>query len=201
MHDYKSAIPAGVSGEWRVEKFTVTPENESWERVRAIAGCGGRFVTAGNYTRLLHRGNIVMSDTPDELRDMSIFLRHATGLVLINGLGLGVALEQALGKREVFHVTVIEQSADVMALVAPYFRQNYGGRVEIICADAFTWQPPKGSRYNTVWHDIWADITTDNLPGMSRLHRKYGHRADWQGSWCRERCQWMRKQDQRRGWW
>ena len=71
-------------------------------------------------------------------------------------------------------------------LVGPSF--SHDDRVNIICADAFEWRPPKGVRYNAVWHDIWDDICTDNLPEMTRLHRKYGRRADWQGSWCRELC-------------
>jgi hypothetical protein len=61
----------------------------------------------------------------------------------------------------------------------------YGDRVEIIQADAFSWKPPKNIRYGMVWHDIWPNICGDNYPEMKTLHRRYGRKADWQGSWCK----------------
>jgi hypothetical protein len=36
------------------------------------------------------------------------------------------------------------------------------------------------------WHDVWANICEDNLPLMARLHRRYGRRVNWQGSWSKE---------------
>jgi spermidine synthase len=92
-----------------------------------------------------------------------------------------------LEKPEVERVTVIEKSEDVIVLVAPSFSKD--NRVQIILADAFEYQPPKGVRYGAVWHDIWDTICGDNLPSMHRLHRKYGRRTEWQNSWCRELCE------------
>lgn len=40
-----------------------------------------------------------------------------------------------------------------------------------------------------VWHDVWDYIDANNLTQMHALHRKYGRRADWQGSWCRDQCE------------
>ena len=62
-------------------------------------------------------------------------------------------------------------------------------KLNIICADALEWKPPKGTRYNAVWHDIWDNICGDNLDDMKKLHRKYGRRTNWQGSWCRDQCE------------
>jgi hypothetical protein len=87
---------------------------------------------------------------------------------------------------QVTHVTVIEKSPDVIKLVGPSFADP---RVTIIEADAYTYQPPKGIRYNAVWHDIWDNICGDNTEGMGKLHRKYGRRTDWQDSWCKAECQ------------
>lgn len=130
-----------------------------------------------------------MTDTPAEIRDLYPLRRMATGQVLINGLGLGVAVEMCLSKPEVEHVTVIEISQEVIQLVGSYLKLIHGDRLTVIHADAFEYKHPKGVRYNAVWHDIWDSICADNLPEMHRLHRKYGRRTDWQGSWCRYECE------------
>lgn len=200
MDKYKVNIPEGCSGDWRVEHFEVTEDDEKFERLRAIISGRGRFVPAGKYIRLIHKGRLmdvlVMSDTPDEIRDHLEAIHKARGHVLVNGLGLGIVIQAMLNKPEVEKVTVIEISPDVIALVGPHYQTHFGDRLEIIEADAFTWQPPKGVRYDVVWHDIWNDICADNLPEMHKLHRKYGRRAGWQGSWCRWRCEEQRD----RGW-
>ena len=56
-------------------------------------------------------------------------------------------------------------------MVAPTYIQDK--RIKIINEDAFEFKPPKDKRYDFVWHDIWDDICTDNLPEMTKLHRKY----------------------------
>lgn len=175
-------VPEGSSGAWQVSRFTLSREQSDVERIRAIVS-GGRGVPEGTYTRLTRHGHVVMSDTPDEMRDHREPVRHARGHILINGLGLGMVLQACLDKPEVEHATVIDASADVIALVAPHYQARYGDRLTIIHADAFTWQPPKNTHYAMVWHDIWDDLCTDNLPEMARLKRKYGRRADWQDCW------------------
>jgi hypothetical protein len=183
----KSSIPPGKSGEWSVEQFTVEPRDAALENLRmTIGGYGHRRVPPGTYTRLT-RGpwNCVMSDTPAEIMDHVEPVRRATGSVLITGLGLGIVVRAVLLKPGVTDVTVIERSPDVMALVAPHVSDP---RLTIIQADAFEWKPPKGKRWDVVWHDIWDDICSDNLEGMGRLHRKFARRCGWQGSWARAEC-------------
>lgn len=177
------SIPEGQSGNWRVEHFEV-PER-SIESMRLAMS--GRSIRPGRYTKLMNGHYLVMSDTPAEMRDHYDFVWKARGHCLINGLGLGMCLGAALLKPGVTHVTVVEKSADVIHLVGNAYASDE--RVEIIHADAFDYQPPKGIRYGAVWHDIWNDICADNLDGMIKLHRKYGRRADWQGSWCRWQCE------------
>jgi hypothetical protein len=65
---------------------------------------------------------------------------------------------------------------------------------------AFEWKPPKGVRYDAAWHDVWDDICTDNLVGMRKLHRKYGKRCGWQGSWCRGECERSARQERHSIW-
>lgn len=177
-------IPEGRAGNWAVERFVVSPEDAERERIRAVV-CRGRGVPAGSYTRLVRGRTVVMSDTPDEMRDHYEAVHRARGHVLINGLGLGMVLRAVLKKPEVTRVTVVELSADVIGLVAPSYTDP---RMTIVEASAFDYAPPKGERYGAVWHDIWDNITADNLPEMTRLKRKYGRRADWQGCWAEFQC-------------
>lgn len=189
---YKCKIPPGEAGKWKVEKFVVTEEDERRERMLSMFSFSsgrGRYVPAGEYTRLMRDNALVMSDTPDELGDSAPFLYEACGDVLINGLGLGTTVDLAFMIPEVQRITVVEIDSDVIELVGKHL--PYGDRLEIVHADALAWKPPKGKRYGAVWHDIWDAICSDNLPEMHTLHRRYGRRTDWQGSWCRDRCEWL----------
>lgn len=188
MDGYKINIQLGKSGDWRVEKFTVTPEDEKLERLRAMFSSSSRvrFVPAGEYTRLVRSGTVVMSDTPNEIDDLREAIRRAHGRILVNGLGLGVYVNIILNRPKVEHVTVVEISQNVIDLVGKQLAGIYGERLKIIQHDALSYDPPRGEKYNAVWHDIWDNICADNLPQMKVLHRKYGRRAEWQGSWCRE---------------
>lgn len=144
----------------------------------------GRAPKPGTYTRLVHeRRGVVMSDTTAERRDHYPFVMKAKGHCLINGLGLGMCLAAALNKPEVESVTVVEIDEDVIRLVGPAYKDE---RVKIIHSSAFEYKPEKDVRFGAVWHDIWDSICEDNLSEMATLHRKYGRRCDWQGSWGKE---------------
>jgi hypothetical protein len=181
-------LPEGSCGPWSVERFTIV-ENSPGLAYFAIKG---RRLPPGKYTRLMHENRgCVMSDTPAEQWDHYSFIRQAKGHVLMNGLGIGMALNAILKEEAsnspVEKVTVVEIDRDVIDLVGPHYLQDE--RVEIVHSSAFDYQPPKGVRYGAVWHDIWDAITGDNLDEMATLHRKYGRRSDWQGSWCKAECQ------------
>lgn len=178
-----SFLPDGVSGNWRIETFEVPKEDFS--QIISMLKTG-RGVAAGIYKRLKRDETVVMSNTPDEIRDFSHFTRHANGSVLINGLGLGCVVKVLLDKPEITKITVIEKSRDVINLVLPHFNDN---RLNVIHADAFEYVPPKSERFDAVWHDIWDYICADNLKEMSTLHRKYSRKAEWQDSWAKPQCQ------------
>jgi hypothetical protein len=220
---YKVDLPEGTSGDWSIERFEVGKQDASMERIRSVVTGSNRLVREGHYTMLKCGHQTIMSDTSDEIRDhmgaVAEAERHG-GHVLINGLGLGMVAaailnaelhceecsgyphrggctcEPVASKRyTVDKVTVIENSPDVIALVGPTLKERYGDRLEIIEADAFTYKPPKGIKYSVVWHDIWPDLCEDNLKGMGTLHRRYGRRCDWQGSWGKELLQYHRRRD------
>jgi hypothetical protein len=199
----KVNLPEGTSGDWKVEHFTVSKEQASFGQMRSVITMSARHVPSGTYTGLWNGRSLVMSDTPDEIRDHLFPIHEATrrgGHVLINGLGLGMVAAAILEQENVEKVTVVELSREVIDLVGPTLMERYGDRLEIIHADALEYLPRKGQRFTVVWHDIWPDICTDNLPEMGTLHRRYGKRADWQGSWCRELLKSEKRRERSAGW-
>lgn len=179
-------VPDGKSGEWEVATFIVSDDDAKLFNFRETFSGRCRTIRPGIYKKLTQNNYIIMSNTPAEIRDHIHFINLAHGSVLINGLGLGVALSAILKKENIADITIIEKSKDVINLVASTYRQDK--RVEIINEDAFEFKPPKGKRYDFVWHDIWSSICADNLPKMTRLHRKYAKRTSWQDSWCKWDC-------------
>jgi len=200
--EYKMDIPEGEVGEWSVSRFVVDEEDASIGQIQAMFSGHGRYVPAGTYTWLRRNGEVVMSDTPNEIRDHLSFIHQAHGRVLIHGLGLGMCVEACLRKDTVEHVTVVENSPEVIELVGSHLKEKHGDRLEIIEGDAFTWPIPKGTRWDVAWHDIWDDLCTDNLEEMTRLHRRFGSRVGWQGSWGRDFLRDIRRRERRsvRGW-
>lgn len=185
-----NSVPCGASGQYAVEEFAVTTEDAKFFNLRAAINGDRRTIIPGKYKSLKRNGKIIMSNTPSEMNDFRYFVYRASGDILINGLGLGVVLSQLLKKTEVKNIIAIEISQDIVSLIAPAFSKDK--RVSIINADALTWCPPKGMKFDFVWHDIWDDICSDNLPEMKTLHRKYGRKTKCQQSWCREKCEYAR---------
>jgi len=195
-------VPEGVSGNWRVERFEISESDSSYSML-SLMNHGRGFIRPGTYTRMLRGETLVMSDTPDEKRDHYgpvLEARREGGRVLVAGLGIGMVANAILQLENVEHVTVIEQSPDVIALAAPHYQERYGDRLEIIEADVFAWKPPKGAKWSVAWFDIWDTICEENLEGMTKLKRKFARRAAWKGCWCEERLRHRRRQHRAGGW-
>jgi len=180
------SVPDGESGLWRVDTIVATPDSVLMNNLRALRnGTPEMVMEPGTYRRLLHKTRgVVMSNTRMEILTALEAYRNSTGRVLVNGLGLGMILEGILSKQDVEYVRVIELEEDVIKLVGPTFANDC--RVEIIQADAYEYKPAKGEEFDYVWHDIWDTISTENLPDMTRLVRKYQRRAPMQGVWSRD---------------
>jgi hypothetical protein len=174
-------VPNGKSGNWEVSDIEVSKFDSMMSSIKsgAIYHC-----PAGTYKRLTHGWDCVMSNTPFELRTNRAFILRSQGHVHINGLGLGVVLLAVLMKPEVESVTVVEKSEDVIKLVAPSFA--HFDKLTIIHDDALTYKPPAKKKFGAVWHDIWNEVCEDNLDDMKVLHRRWGRKTEWQGSWSRE---------------
>ena len=128
----------------------------------------------------------MMSDTQMERDSNKEVVERARGNVLIAGLGLGLVLKPILAKSSVETVLVIEKHKDVIALVAPAFKDDE--KLTIMREDIYTWEPP-ARHFDTIYFDIWPNISTDNLKGIHRLHRRFKpalRAKGWMESWMRE---------------
>lgn len=187
-------IEAAENDGWKIDKADAPGDGLAFG-VGTVFNSGRGVLKPGDtYTRLLRKypsggTSLVMSDTPDEIRDLMSIFHRGKGRILVNGLGIGCVLRGLLAKDTVEHIDVVEVSADLIELMGPYFENE---RVTIHQGDAFTFTWPKGTRWDCCWHDVWDDLSADNLneyhgranPGSyEKLHRRYGRRCDWQGSW------------------
>lgn len=178
--DLVKDIPEGKFGNWSIEHFEVTQCKSDFTRLREAIGHPGEYIPAGNYVKLCCDGEVVMSNTPMETNDISEMRREAHGQVLIGGLGLGLAAMAVAQKESVQSVTVVEKSADVIALVDAHIdRFNRAmldpenPKITIIHGDVFTWQSPRATKYDFIYMDIWNYIRSDNLPEMVTLRKRF----------------------------
>lgn len=199
-------------GEWRVERFRITDEEALMDFARAHGNDGkGRWAAGvGDFIKLFRvipgggfeggpAEEIMMSNTPQEMIDHQHPLEHATGRVLVHGLGLSCLVSGLLAKPEVDHIDVVEIDQGIIDMVGPAYADEE--RVTIHHGDCSTFPWPKGTRWNYVWHDIWANISSRNLHDpeeaengipYAMLHRKFSARCDMQRSWAFERAQQQR---------
>ena len=147
---------------WRLDHFTIT--DKDWR-----AKIEGIF--PGTYIRLIHGGEVVMSNTNMEKRTNWEFCHNAHGDIIIGGLGVGMIILAIQDKPEVKSITVIEKNEEVIEMVASQL--NFNEKVKIIHADVFEWRPEKGVKYDMSYMDIWNYVNEDVYEEMKQLKRKY----------------------------
>ena len=191
----KVELPAGERETAKIDHFTLTEEEAARFNLSLMfGGQGHRAVSPGSYTRLHADGQLQMTDTPAERRDHLAPVRAATGTCLVTGLGLGMIAQAMARKSEVSHVLVIERNQDVIDLVAPHLSP----KVEVICADALEWKPPKGERWDVIWHDIWPTVCLDDAPSRNLLSRRYARRwRVYHGAWAKDEIKRMQSEARR----
>ncbi|MFB7858931.1 hypothetical protein [Rhodococcus qingshengii] len=190
-------VPEGELDGIKIERFTIEPDDIR----NFVNALKGRGTEPGTYTRLMKDGRLWMSDVKAERRDHLIVLQKVATLkakrVVLNGLGLGMVLKGVLEFDHVEHVDVVEIDPRIIKLAGTHYQQD--PRVHIHLADAYNqiklW--PRGACWDVGWSNIWADITTDNLPDMTRLNRSYGRRCTWHGCWGQDMLQSMKAQEKR----
>lgn len=184
------AVPDGVHGDVEIRRYEITA------RQAALSGLGSRNrggTEPGTYVGMFRGGRLWMSDTAQEKLDALPFLRKAAAMrarrVLVNGLGLGMVLAALLRFEQVEHIDVVEIDPGVIALVGPHYEQMAaaaGKTLAIRQDNAYSVGWPRGVRWDAAWHDVWLNLCLDNLPQVTRLHRRYGGRVTHQDSWGRD---------------
>jgi hypothetical protein len=136
-------------------------------------------IEPGRFMQLYVGETLMMSDTPTERRTSGRFVRFARGDVLIAGLGMGMVLMPVTRKPEVTSITVVEIDQDVIDLVGPVMPPT----VQIVRGNIDTWRPPRGTRYDTIFLDIWPTVCGDyydqitSLKGTFRRYRRNGAKS------------------------
>lgn len=100
-------------------------------------------------------GEVVMEDSPQEIRRHLPILLEAHGRVLVTGLGLGCVVRGLLAKPEVEHVDVVEKSLTVLGWMSPEFGTD--PRVTLHYGDALTYDWPGDTWWHFAWHDLHHD--------------------------------------------
>lgn len=141
-----------------------------------------------NYTALLRPkphdpiGEVVMEDSPRELRKHLPILMQGKGRILITGLGLGCVVRGLLTKPEVSHIDVVEIDPQIVSLAGEEFRAD--GRVTIHLGDALTMKWKFGASFDYAWHDIWTERGEQHLQvAHGLLITKYDQHCPVQGAW------------------
>ena len=140
----------------------------------------------GDYVRLYIDGELMMSDTAMERITNREIIQKARGRVLIAGLGLCLIVQSMLENEEITEIVVIEKYQDVVDLVQPIFKHS---KLKVITADIFEHEMSKEEKFDCIYFDIWATISTDNLDEMKILHRKYRknlNEGGYMDSWMRD---------------
>ena len=175
-----AVVPAGEHGEARVEHYIIDDSASSFTRMRQALNPGrDEFIPVGHYVRLFVRDELVMTDTPMELRSNFSAVSGARGDVLLGGLGIGLVALAVAQKPGVRSVTVIEKSADVVCLVEDAIRRQLSGLQSagfvVFTADVRTWEPQTRNihRFDYTYLDIWPNICTDDYADHVALRRRY----------------------------
>lgn len=174
-------IPEGEHGVVKVVHDT--PD----EFTRLRARWDGMPLYAQKYTRLFIDGELWMTDAEFECSTNRDFVHRASGDVLIAGLGIGLIVQPLLEKQQVRSITVLERSADVIALIGPLYQNP---KLTIVHADVKEWQPPKKA-YDFIYFDIWSNVPNeDNKPEIRALRKRYRSSLKKGGrsfAWCEGR--------------
>ena len=159
---------------------------------------------------LLMRDNRVwMSLSPVEIESLAPHVAHMRGHVVIAGLGMGLALYNALLRPAVRQITVLELDSEVIALFAAIIRPDMAesGRFSIEQVDARDWRTTESVDflYADIWDKIGALEAAANTRIMCRNMRPksagyWGMEADFVSFLARNRCKPPVTQSQFRTW-
>lgn len=177
---------AMTMGRWTLAQCVILPSFMNGPQPEGL-DVGDRHTVLFRVTEAtLHQpyGEVVMEDSPQELRRHLPILLEAHGRVLVTGLGLGCVVRGLLAKPEVEHVDVVETSLTVLGWMSPEFGTD--PRVTLHYGDALSYDWPAGTRWDFAWHDLHHDegkLCDLHISAMKR----YLDMADRQGVWGMDR--------------
>jgi hypothetical protein len=159
MHEI---LNEGQKGDFAVEKYTI-------EKGNFAAMMDG--IPTGDYVRLRSKFGCMMSNTPMEQRTNRDFVRNANGNVFIAGLGIGLIVLPVQEKENVKSIIILEKYPEVIELVGKQLPLN--DKVKIIQGDVFEYEFQKGTKFDTIYFDIWDYVNSDVYKEMVLLKKKY----------------------------
>ena len=132
----------------------------------------GFFKEEFEFPAVLEDGNEWMTLTPVDLDTSDEAIERAHGKVVTFGLGLGYYTYMVSEKENVESITVVEKSADVIALfrehILPQF--SHPEKVRVVEADAFEYaeQVMPAEHFDVAFVDTWRDAS-DGAPMYERM--------------------------------
>jgi hypothetical protein len=147
---------------------------------------------------LLMRDNRVwMSLSPVEIESLAPHVAHMRGHVVIAGLGMGLALYNALLRPAVRQITVLELDSEVIALFAAIMHPDMAGsgRFSIEQVNARDWRTTESVDF--LYADIWDKIGALEAAADTRIMCRnmrpksagyWGMEADFVSFLARNRC-------------
>ncbi len=160
-------LPVGTKGKWEFqvkvckayEAFVyddpeICPDGRILPRI-------GFFDRDYRFPAVLENGREWMTLMPNETNTTKPALDKSQGRVLTYGLGLGYFAYMASLKDEVDSVTVVERSADVIALFNEFIFPQFAHpeKIKIVESDAFEYAEKymSAGEFDVVFTDIWHD--------------------------------------------
>jgi len=125
--------------------------------------------------------DVVMDDSPQELKQHLPIWMNAKGHVLKTGLGLGCVVRGLLTIPEVTKISVIEIDKDIIDIVGAEFAGN--NKVEIHHGDALSFDLNLLDDVDYAWHDIWVPENEGLQLEHGKLLLKYKDKCATQGAW------------------
>lgn len=184
-----------------ISRFEFSSKKDPLFNMRTVRDGGGMFyMYDGHYVRLHVNGKLMMSDTSMERISNMGFIEGANGRVLIAGLGVGLIIHNIIEREKVKEVVVVEKYQDVIDLVHPKIQHP---KLKVVCADIFEYELPKEEKFDTIYFDIWANISTENLDQMKTLHAKFRknlnktNESRWMDSWMKDYLMRQRTKERR----
>ena len=191
--DYLQAarVPRSLSpqefGTWTIRRYEVSALTAHIASMVHV-GWDDYYTLLFNMTEAtMHQppGECVMEDSMQELsRHLPIWLA-AHGRVLVTGLGLGCVVRGLLASPHVSHIDIVEIDAGIIRVIGSEFASE--PRCTIHHADAMTWTPPRGAKWDYAWHDLWTEngklqfMHAELLRIFARVHKAVP--LERQGAW------------------